>query len=303
MISVIIPAYNEEKMISKASSVIAQLLKKEGILFELIFVNDGSRDSTWQCIKEAHKKDENIRGLSFSRNFGKESAIMAGLSEAKGDCAVVIDCDLQQPPTKIIEMYHLWESGYEIVEGVKSSRGEETVIHNIAAKCFYRLISRATGIDMSNASDYKLVDKKVINVLINMKEKDAFFRALSLWVGFKSTQISYHVQEREAGESKWSTKSLIKYAVTNITSFTSVPLQVVTILGIIMFILGAVLTIESICKWAIGSALEGFTTVIILQCISSSIIMISIGIVGYYIAKIYEGIQERPRYIVSEKVG
>lgn len=303
MLSVIIPSYNEEAMISKTYAVISGILNDAAIENELLFVNDGSKDSTWVEIEKAVESGNNARGISFSRNFGKEAAIFAGLSEAKGECAVVIDCDLQHPPEKIVEMYRLWEDGYEIVEGVKSSRGKEGAAHGFAAKCFYGLISNATGIDMSNASDYKLVDRKVINALLNMTEKDAFFRALSSWVGFKTTQISYEVQDREAGESKWSTKSLIQYAITNITSFTSVPLQIVTILGIIMLILGLVLSVITLVKWANGSAVAGFTTVIILQCITGSIIMISLGIIGYYISKIYDGIKDRPKYIISKRIG
>lgn len=303
MLSVITPAYNEEAMISKTASVICSLLEKENVDFELLFVNDGSKDRTWEEICEAARKDHRVRGICFSRNFGKESAMFAGLSKAKGDCVVVIDCDLQHPPEKIIEMYRLWEQGYEIVEGVKASRGKESGLHAFAAKCFYSLISNATHIDMSHASDFKLLDRKAVNVLLNMPEKNAFFRALSSWVGFKSTQIEYDVQEREAGESKWSTKSLIKYAIVNITSFTAAPMQLVTILGVVLFIVCVILAVEALYQKIIGVALGGFTTVIILQCFTSSILMISLGIIGFYIAKIYDEIKGRPRYIISEETG
>jgi len=185
---------------------------------------------------------------------------------------------------------------------VKADRGKESAAHAFAAKCFYRIISDATDIDMSNASDFKLLDRKAIHALIHMTERDAFFRALSSWVGFRTTQVSYDVREREAGESNWSTGALIRYAISNITSYTSLPLQVVTILGMVMLVLGVVISVQSLYKWYTGSALEGFTTVIILQCFSSSFIMISLGIIGYYISKIYEGIQNRPRYIISEKI-
>ena len=302
MLSVIIPAYNEDQIIRKTADTIAGLLRNEKIEYELIFVNDGSSDNTWKCITESHELDPNVRGLNFSRNFGKESAMFAGLAEAKGECAVVIDCDLQHPPEKIIEMYRLWEEGYEIVEGVKSDRGKESGLHAFAAKSFYKIISEATKIDMSRASDFKLVDRKAINALINMHEKNAFFRALSSWVGFKSTQIEYEVQDREAGESKWSTKSLIKYAITNISSFTTAPMQLVTILGIVIFIISVILTIITIIQKITGTALGGFTTVIILECFIGSIIMMSLGIIGYYVARIYDEIKGRPRYIISDKL-
>ena len=234
MLSVIVPAYNEEGMIPKCAGVIKKLLEKENIDFELLFVNDGSIDESWVEIKKQTDKDARIKGIKFSRNFGKESAMFAGLSESRGDCVCVIDCDLQHPPEKIVEMYRLWEDGYEVVEGVKSDRGKESIFHAIAAKTFYKAISEAAGVDMTRASDFKLLDRKAVNVLLNMPEKNAFFRALSSWVGFKSIQIPYEVREREEGKSKWSTRSLTKYALTNIASFTSAPMQIVTILGIIM---------------------------------------------------------------------
>lgn len=302
MLSVIIPSYNEEKMIQKTSDVISDILEKENIDYELIFIDDGSKDETWNKIEEASKKNNRVHGVSFSRNFGKEAAIYAGLESSKGDCAVVIDCDLQHPPVKMVDMYRLWENGYEIVEGVKTSRGKEGAAHGLAAKCFYKIISNAIGIDMSNASDYKLVDRKVICALLNMTEKDAFFRALSSWVGFKTTQVEYEVQDREEGTSKWSLKMLIKYALTNITSFTSVPLQIITILGVIMLIVCIGLSIQTLIRWGMGNAVEGFTTVIILQCFSSSILMLGLGIIGYYISKIYSSVQNRPKYIVSKNI-
>lgn len=301
MLSVIIPSYNEEQMIEKTSKVISELLENENIDYELLFVNDGSSDNSWNVISEVAKTNKKVKGVNFSRNFGKESAIFAGLNECSGECAVVIDCDLQHPPEKIIEMYRLWEDGYEIVEGVKVSRGKESIFHSMAAKAFYAAISDASGIDMAHASDYKLIDRKAINVLINMPEKNAFFRALSSWVGFKSTQIEYDVREREVGETKWSTKALVKYAITNVTSFTSAPMQVVTALGVIMFVSSIALTAVALYQKLTGTASVGFTTVIILQCFIGSVIMISLGILGYYISKIYEEIKGRPRFIISER--
>ena len=302
MISVVIPAYNEEEMVSKAAEVIGGILTTQNIDFELLFVNDGSKDQTWNNICKVAEKNSKIRGINFSRNFGKESAMFAGLAQARGDCVVVIDCDLQHPPEKIVEMYRLWEQGYEIVEGVKSSRGKESVFHTLAAKCFYGLISNATSVDMANASDFKLLDRKVVDVLLKMPEKNAFFRALSSWVGFKSVQVEYDVQMRAAGQSKWSTRSLIKYAITNITSFTAVPMQIVTVLGLIMLVIAVLLAAGALYQKIVGIALEGFTTVIILLCFIGSVIMISLGIIGYYIAKIYEEVKGRPRYIISEMI-
>ncbi len=303
LLSVIIPAYNEEEMISRTSETISGVLEQADISYELLFVNDGSKDRSWQCIQDEVNKNKNIRGLNFSRNFGKESAMFAGLSEAIGECVVVIDCDLQHPPEKIVEMYHLWQEGYEVIEGVKRSRGKESAVHTFAASCFYGMIGKAAGFDMSHASDFKLLDRKAVNVLLNMREKNAFFRALSSWVGFKTTSVEFDVQERVAGESKWSVWSLVKYAISNITSFSTAPMQIVTFLGAAMLILSVVLGAISIGQKISGAALGGFTTVIIIQLFTGSIIMISLGIIGYYIAKIYDEVKGRPRYIIASTCG
>lgn len=300
MISVILPSYNEEKMISVAADTICGIMEGENIDCELLFVDDGSRDKTWAEICAAAEKHPQVVGLHFSRNFGKEAAMFAGLEKARGDCCVVIDCDLQHPPEKIVEMYRLWEQGYEVVEGIKEDRGEESGLHRFAANTFYRLISWATGMDMSDASDFKLLDRRVVDTLNSMPERNVFFRALSYWVGFKKTSVSYCVRERTAGESKWSTKSLIKYALTNISSFSSAPLHIVTVLGAVTLVCAVVFGIIALVQKFSGAALGGFTTVILLLLFIGSVIMISLGIIGYYIARIYDEIKGRPRYIISE---
>lgn len=303
MLSVILPSYNEEKMIAKATARMAEILQPEKIDYELLFIDDGSRDGTWAQINEAAEKDSHVVGVHFSRNFGKEAAMFAGLEQAKGDCCVVIDCDLQHPPEKIVKMYRLWEQGYEVVEGIKEDRGEESGLHKFAANSFYGLISKATGMDMSSSSDFKLLDRKVVDTLNSLPERNVFFRALSFWVGYKKTSVSYCVQERTEGVSKWSTKSLIKYALTNISSFSSAPLHIVTVLGFIMLAVAFVLGIIALAQKISGVALGGFTTVILLLLFSASVIMISLGIIGYYIARIYDEIKGRPRYIISRICG
>ena len=303
MLSVVLPSYNEEEMVPVAARTVHEILAAEGIDHELLFVDDGSRDATWQRIREAAASVPAVRGVHFSRNFGKEAAIFAGLNEAKGDCVAVIDCDLQHPPEKLVEMYRLWEQGFEVIEGVKSDRGKESVMHRFAAKTFYAIISRATGIDMSRASDFKLLDRKAVNVILTMREKRAFFRALSSWVGFRTTEVSYEVRERTAGESKWSTWSLMKYAVSNITAFTAMPLHLVTVFGVITLLTSVVLGIIALVQKIAGTALGGFTTVIILLLFLGSLIMISLGIIGYYVGNIYEEIKDRPRYIVADTCG
>lgn len=303
MLSVIIPAYNEEKMIPAAAETLSGILNGADIDFELIFVDDGSKDGSWEKICNASAGDPRIRGIHFSRNFGKESAMFAGLEKAEGDCCAVIDCDLQHPPEKLVEMYRLWEEGYEVVEGVKDDRGEESGSHKFAANSFYKILSKATDMDMSNASDFKLLDRKVVDTLNSLPERNVFFRALSFWVGFKKTEVRYSVRERTAGESKWSTKSLFKYAVTNIASFSSVPLHVISLLGVFMLIIAVVFSVIALVQKIAGVAAGGFTTVIILMLFGFSIVMISIGIIAYYIGKMYEEVKGRPRYIISEECG
>lgn len=303
MLSVILPAYNEEPMIKKAAQTIGGILQREEIAYELIFVDDGSKDGTWLAIEDTAKEDTCVNGIHFSRNFGKESAMMAGLEAASGDCCIVMDCDLQHPPETIVLMYRLWQEGYEVVEGVKRTRGKESVFHKLCAGLFYKLISGAVKVDMSRASDFKLLDRRAVDALLEMPERNAFFRALSSWIGFRSTMVEFDVQEREVGESKWSTKSLIRYAISNIVSFSSAPMKLVGITGILGFLFAVILGIQTLINYFSGQAVEGFTTVILLILIMGSFILIGLGVIGYYISKIYEEVKCRPRYIVSKRVG
>ena len=302
MLSIVIPAYNEEKMILKTTEVVSGIMEREKIPFELVFVNDGSKDQTWEMIEKAAEKNSHVTGIRFSRNFGKESAIFAGLANAEGDCIAVMDCDLQHPPETLVEMYRLWEQGYEVIEGVKRSRGKESILHRASAGMFYKIMSKAVQIDMSRASDFKLMDRKAVEALLSMPERNAFFRALSSWVGYRTTSVEFDVQERTEGESKWSTWSLIKYAVRNIVGFSSAPLQMITVAGVLTLLLAVVLGIQSLVKYFCGHALEGFTTVILLLLSIGSLIMLSLGVIGIYIAKIYEEVKGRPRYFIARKI-
>lgn len=302
MLSVVLPAYNEEQMIKKTAQVVGDLLEKEQIPYELVFVNDGSKDHTWEKILELKEERAHIKGVCFSRNFGKEGAVFAGIAQAEGDCIAVMDCDLQHPPETLIKMYRLWEDGYQVIEGVKASRGRESFIHKMFAKTFYSIISDATGIDMSRASDFKLMDRQAAEEFLKLPERNVFFRALSSWVGFKTTYVEFDVQEREAGESKWSFKSLVRYAVNNITSFSAAPMQIVTFFGVVFFVFAVLLGIQSLYMYFSGRAVAGFTTVILLLLLVGSILMFSLGVIGYYIAKIYDEVKMRPRYIISEVI-
>ena len=303
-ISIIVPCYNEQEAIPIFYDAIAKTAgEMPQVRLEVLFVNDGSRDASLMEMKKLAERDDRVKYVSFSRNFGKESAMFAGLASASGECCAVMDCDLQHPPETLIEMYHLWEEGYEVIEGVKHSRGKESALHRASAGLFYKIISRAVKIDMTRASDFKLLDRKAVDALLAMPERNLFFRALSSWIGYRTTQVEFDVRERTEGESKWSTMSLIKYAVKNIVSFSTVPMQCVTVAGVFVFLLAVILGIESLVRYFTGRAVEGFTTVILLILIIGSIIMISLGIIGYYIAKIYEEVKGRPRYLISKKIG
>ena len=302
VLSVILPSYNEEAMLPKAADRLVQLLSSHSIDYELIFVDDGSTDLTWEKICLAASANPQIHGIHFSRNFGKEAAICAGLAEASGSCAAVMDCDLQHPPETLIEMFQRWKEGYEVVEGVKRTRGKETVMHKASARIFYKLISSAAGIDMSRASDFKLLDRRAVDSILEFSEHNGFFRAQSAWIGFRTVSVEFDVQEREEGTSKWTTYSLIRYAVNNIVSYSTLPMQIVTFAGIFVFLFAVILGIQTLIRYFTNHAVEGFTTVILLLLFLGSIIMVSLGIIGYYISRIYQEVQGRPKYIISKKI-
>lgn len=301
LLSVIIPSYNEETNIPIAAEQFAAVLSAAEIPYELIFVDDGSRDNTYALICEEAKKNPSIRGVSFSRNFGKEAAIFAGLKESRGDACVVTDCDLQFPPDVIPRMVDCWKQGYEVVEGKKTTRGKERAGHGLCARLFYGMIGKAVGMDMNSSSDFKLLDRKVVDVLNSLTERDTFFRALSFWAGFRTATVEFEVAERVNGKSKWSLRKLIKYAVNNLTSFTTAPLRLVAVLGGFLLACMVVLGVQTLVRFFMGTAVEGFTTVILLLLLIGGCIMISLGIIGHYIARIYDEVKNRPRYIIAHQ--
>lgn len=200
LLSIVLPSYNEEQNIARTSKVLSALLEKEQIDYELIFISDGSRDRTYEEIQKACKENPRIKGAEFSRNFGKEASIFAGLSLACGNAVIVMDCDLQHPPEVIPKMWALWQEGYEVVEGIKLSRGKESLAHKLSAGLFYKIMSKLIKMDMNASSDYKLLDRKVVDVLLELPEKNTFFRALTFWAG-----ISHHQRGvRGTGENVWT---------------------------------------------------------------------------------------------------
>lgn len=301
-VSVIVPCYNEEETIDLFYNTISTFWKESLAEYEpeLIFVDDGSKDKTCSKLVALAERDSSVRYASFSRNFGKEAAMFAGMDLCTGDCAVVIDADLQHPVETIGEMVGQWEQGFDIVEGVKSSRGKEAKAHGLFARMFYRIISSLVGFDMMNSSDFKLIDRKVINVLDGFTEKDTFFRALTFWTGFKSTSVEYEVAERAAGQSKWHGASLIRYAMRNIIAFTNVPLYMIAILGIIVILIGFILGIDAVITYFKGVAVGGYPSLVILITLSTGAILSSLGIISVYLSKMFNEVKNRPRYIIRD---
>lgn len=303
VISLVVPCYNEEKSLLPFYKVVKEVeaqLPQGQARFEIIFVDDGSRDNTYAEMASLHEKDPEVKCISFSRNFGKEAALFAGTRAVSGDCAVYLDADLQHPPVTILSMYTEWKKGFEVVEGIKTSRGRESLFHKLFTKLFYGTISKNIGMDMRNSSDYKLLDRKVVNQLAALKERNTFFRALSFWMGFKKTTVTYDVAERVAGSSKWSTKALFRYAIQNVVSFTYAPLNFITFIGVIFMVVGVGFGIDGIISHLQGRAASGYVSLIFLLLFGVGCIILSIGIVAIYIAKIYDEIKGRPQYIVRE---
>lgn len=310
-LSVVIPFYNEQDQVRSTVSAVCAVLNGLSHDYELILVDDGSADETWKTILEVSgiiRRDDasehkgTIRGIGFSRNFGKEAAICAGLHTADCDAAIVMDGDLQHPPEHIPYMVSVWESGEaDVVEGVKSSRSNDSMIQRMNAFLFYKLFGKAAGYDLQNASDYKLLDRKVLDEWRRLGEHDTFFRGLSAWLGFRRKTFNFIVPPRNKGKSKWSSEKLFRLSITAMTSFSSLPLQLITLLGLVFLAFSAVLAVQTLIRWFTGTAADGFTTVILLILFTGGAVMISLGLIGIYVSRIFAEVKGRPRYIVSKQ--
>lgn len=299
-LSLLIPFYNEEKQIPLTLETVIPIMESTGHDFEIILVDDGSKDQTWSEIQSASQRDSRVAGLHFSRNFGKEAAICAALDQSTGDAVILMDGDLQHPPQHIPEMVRLWhEEGYDIVEGVKLTRGKESLASRLNAQVFYGLFRRFSGYDLRNASDFKLLDRRVVDEWRRLGEHDTFFRGLSAWLGFRRTTFSFEVAARTTGGSKWSVFRLAGLSINAITGFSAMPLQFITGLGMLLLVIFLVLGVQTLVNWFIGSAASGFTTVILLQLLIGGSIMLSLGLIGIYVARIFTEVKGRPRYIIA----
>jgi polyisoprenyl-phosphate glycosyltransferase len=303
VISLVIPVYNEGKHISESIHTIQSILVDSQYDYQFVLIDDGSRDNTWLALNQLTSELPGVKALKLSRNFGKEAALCAGLDAADGDACVVMDADLQHPPELIPEMIRLWqEESYDVVEGIKSNRGKEGLLYKLGARMFYRTFHRLSGLDLRKASDFKLMDRKVVDAWRQLPERDTFFRGMSAWVGFNRYQLSFSVERRIAGSSKWSPIKLGKLFISAITAFSSLPLQIITFLGGLFFIGSLALAAQTLYMKFTGIAYTGFTTVILLQLIIGSALMLSLGIIGTYLARIYDEVKYRPRYLISAEV-
>ncbi len=304
LLSVIMPVYNEGAIIREGVLRTARVLQEAEIRYELILVDDGSRDDTWPRLTELAADVPGVLALRLSRNFGKEGAMAAGLDRAQGDCVAVMDCDMQHPPEVLPQMYRKWCEGAQVVEGVKQTRGKESRLHTVVVNGFYGLLKSSSGIDLLNASDFRLLDRAPLEAWKRMPERQTFFRAMSTWVGYTRAQVFFDVAPRAGdGPSKFPLRKLLSLALHAITSFSAAPLQLVTMAGVAMLLLFGLLAVQTLYMKLSGRAVEGFTTVILLLLIIGGVLMIGLGIIGLYIAKIYEEVKGRPRYLVQEEIG
>ena len=299
-LNVVIPVYNEEAGLLNNIKVVYDVLVSTSKTFKIILVNDGSIDRSWQKIQELSLAYEEVEGVNFSRNFGKEAAVFAGLRECSAECVVVMDADLQHPPELIPQMLKDWEEGYMVVEAVKRER-VDSWWSRTRANAFNIILQKMTGLDLKNSSDFKLIDKQVLSNILLLNEVNTFYRAMVTWAGFPVKKIEFDVNEREESESKFSVTALINLALHGIVSFSSIPLQLVSLLGFVFLILSILLGAQTLYNFVIGTALSGFTTVILLILIQGSFIMLGMGILGIYVSKIYSEVKGRPQYIILNR--
>lgn len=298
-IDIVIPCHNEEPNIIPLINEIDKNISNSNYRHNFIFVDDGSKDNTCLEINKMSSLREDICLIKLSRNFGKEAAIAAGLRQCTSDAVIIIDSDLQHPPSIIPDMISAWENGADIVDAVKVNRLKESIIRRWPSFIFNRIFSRLTGIDFAGASDYKLLDRKAIHILNTVNEKTRFFRGLTNWIGLSHGKVEFQVEDRNAGMTKWNGFDLFRLSIDAVTSYSQRPLQIVSIIGFITLSFSFLLGLQTLYNKFIGSSVDGFTTVIIVILILSSFLMISIGIVGIYLSKIYEEVKGRPIYIVD----
>lgn len=302
VVSVVVPVFNEAEVLgafyARASSALAELP------YELVFIDDGSRDSSFQQLADFAAADPRVSVIKFSRNFGHQIAISAGIDHARGDCVVVIDSDLQDPPEVIPSMIDQWRQGFDVVYGVRSDREGETAIKLITADLFYRLLGRVTNIHIpQNVGDFRLMSRRVVDQLKQLREKDRFVRGLVSWVGFKQTGVTYRRDRRFAGETKYPFRKMVKFAFDGITSFSTLPLQIATWMGYLAAALALLYLASVVVQKALGYTVDGWATIMVAMLFMGSVQLICLGILGEYLGRIFNEVKPRPMYIVETHVG
>lgn len=306
-LSIVVPCFNEEQMVSQFYQETLIYIKELAINYEIIFVNDGSSDNTWNEIKQLNIIDNNIKAINFSRNFGKEAAMLAGIRSAKGDYVVIMDCDLQHPPHLLPKMYYLLKNeAYDAVGayrlGRTNNKRNESFIRILYAKIFYKFINKMSNINIkTNATDYRMMKRRVVNALLEINEYNRFSKGLFEWVGFKTTYVGYEDVKRVQGKSSWSFMKLFNYALEGITSFSTVPLKLSGLLGLLCASLSFLYMVYVIFDRIVhGTKVSGWATTVSLILFLGGIMLISLGLLGEYIGRIYSEVKKRPIYIIDE---
>ncbi|RDZ18357.1 glycosyltransferase [Priestia megaterium] len=301
--SIVVPVYNEEEVIHETYRRLTEVMRSTKEAYELLFVNDGSRDRTAEIIKEYSEQDPAVVLLDFARNFGHQIAITAGMDYARGEAVVVIDADLQDPPELILEMIEKWKQGFDVVYAKRTKRKGETYFKKQTAAMFYRFLRAMTDIDIPlDTGDFRLLDRKVCNQMNGIQEKNRFVRGLVSWVGFKQIAVEYERDERLAGESKYPLKKMLKLSMDGITSFSYKPLKLASYAGVTLSGIGFIyLLVVLYLKLFTDSTITGWSSLIVIQLFFSGIILIILGMIGEYIGRIYDETKNRPLYIVREK--
>lgn len=304
--SVIVPVYNEEEVLPETCRRLRRVMETTGESFELIFVDDGSRDSSVAILQEIGKQDPAVKVVVFSRNFGQQAAISAGLAAASGEAMVIIDADLQDPPEVIPKMIAKWKEGYQVVYGKRSERKGETWFKKFTAAAFYRLMNRLTECEIPmDTGDFRLMDRKVVDALQSMREHNRFIRGLTSWIGFKQTGISYVRQARHSGETKYPLRKMVRFAMDAITGFSYFPLQIMIYVSFVLGVLAVLaIPVVSILRVVLGSGfMGGQATTIVLLLTIGAFQLFFLFIMGQYIARIYDEVRDRPLYIVASAKG
>lgn len=303
--SIVIPAYNEELVIDESYKRLKSVMDTTNEEYELIFVNDGSRDKTGEMLSTLCDNDKNVKMIDFSRNFGHQTAITAGMDNSSGQAVVVIDADLQDPPEVILDMIKKWKEGYDVVYGKRAKRKGETFFKLFTAKVFYRFLKSMTSVDIPvDTGDFRLIDRKVCDELSSLTEKNRYVRGLVSWVGFKQTDVTYVREERFAGETKYPLKKMIKFAMDGLTAFSYKPLKLSSLLGTLLS-LGSViwLIISLLIKYLTDVSVPGWLCAMSIPLFFNGLILMMLGIMGEYIGRIYDESKNRPLYIIREKKG